>query len=152
MPTGNDVTQRSDPKPAFSDDLFEQVLHPANLQRAWKQVRANKGAAGVDGMSIDEFPAWARAGNWETVKSELCSGRCRPQPVRRVEIEKPDGGKRPLGIPTVVDRMIQHAMAQVLTPIFDPTFSDNSFGFRPGRNGQQAVVYYAASLSTCRTV
>jgi len=139
MPSGNDVTQRIDPKPAFSSDLFEQMLHPANLQRAWKQVRANKGAAGVDGMSIDEFPVWAKAGNWETVRSELRSGRYRPQPVRRVEIEKPDGGKRPLGIPTVVDRIIQQAIAQVLTPIFDPTFSEHSFGFRPGRNGQQAV-------------
>jgi RNA-directed DNA polymerase len=139
MPTGNDVTQRTDPKPAFSDDLFEQVLQPANLQRAWRQVRANKGAAGVDGMSIDEFPAWASSGNWATVKSELRSGCYRPQPVRRVEIEKPEGGKRPLGIPTVIDRVIQQAMAQVLTPIFDPTFSAHSFGFRPGRNGQQAV-------------
>ena len=90
----------------FSDDLFEQMLQPANLQRAWRQVRANKGAAGVDGMSIDEFPAWAKSGGWETVKSELRSGRYHPQPVRRVKIDKPGGGKRPLGIPTVVDPVI----------------------------------------------
>ncbi|MFD2312569.1 group II intron reverse transcriptase/maturase [Microbulbifer halophilus] len=139
MPTGNDVTQRVDPKPAFSNDLFEQMLQPANLQRAWKQVRANKGAAGIDGMSVDDFPAWAKSGGWEAVKSELISGRYFPQPVRRVEIEKPDGGKRQLGIPTVTDRIIQQAIAQVLTPIFDPIFSEHSFGFRPGRNGQQAV-------------
>lgn len=139
MPSGNDVTQRTDPKPAFSSDLFEQVLMPSNLHRAWEQVRANKGAPGIDGMSIKDFPAWAKSGGWEVVKSELHSGHYQPRPVRRVEIEKPDGGKRPLGIPTVIDRIIQQAIAQVLTPIFDPTFSENSFGFRPGRNGQQAV-------------
>ncbi|MCL7931317.1 group II intron reverse transcriptase/maturase [Halomonas llamarensis] len=139
MPTGNDVTQRIDPKPAFSNDLFEQMLQPANLQRAWKQVRANKGAAGVDGMSVDYFPTWVKSGEWEKVKAALLEGYYHPQPVRRVEIEKPDGGKRPLGIPTVIDRVIQQAIAQVLTPIFDPSFSSNSFGFRPGRNGQQAV-------------
>lgn len=139
MPTGDDVTQRIDPKPAFSNDLFEQVLQPANLQRAWKQVRANKGAAGVDGMSVDDFPAWVTSGEWGKVKSVLRAGNYYPQPIRRVEIEKPDGGKRPLGIPTVIDRVIQQAIAQVLTPIFDPSFSSHSFGFRPGRNGHQAV-------------
>src|SRR5690606_22760001 len=139
MPTDNDVTQRTDPKPAFSNDLFEQMLHPANLQRAWSQVRANKGAAGIDGMSVDDYPAWVRSGGWGQVKAALRAGEYCPQPVRRVEIEKPDGGKRPLGIPTVIDRVIQQAIAQVLTPLFDPTFSANSFGFRPGRNGQQAV-------------
>ena len=139
MPSGSDVTQRADPKPAFIDDLFEQVVHPANLQQAWKRVRANKGAAGVDGMSIDDFPVWVKSGAWMQVKSELGSGAYLPQPVRRVEIDKPDGGKRMLGIPTVIDRVIQQAIAQVLTPIFDPTFSNNSFGFRPHRSGQQAV-------------
>lgn len=133
------MTQRTDPKPAFSNNLFEQVVHPANLQQAWKRVRANKGAAGVDGMSIDEFPAWVKSGAWEKTKSELGSGLYIPKPVRRVEIEKPDGGKRPLGIPTVIDRVIQQAIAQVLTPIFDPEFSKHSFGFRPERSGQQAV-------------
>ena len=139
IPSGSDVTQRTDPKPAFSNNLFEQVVHPANLQQAWKRVRANKGAAGVDGMSIDEFPAWVKSGAWEKTKSELGSGLYIPKPVRRVEIEKPDGGKRPLGIPTVIDRVIQQAIAQVLTPIFDPEFSKHSFGFRPERSGQQAV-------------
>jgi RNA-directed DNA polymerase len=138
-PTGDDVTQRSDLKPAFSDNLFEQAFQPSNLQSAWKQVRANKGAAGVDGMTIDDFLAWTQNGYWKSVDEELKSGLYQPSPVRRVEIDKPDGGKRQLGIPTVIDRIIQQAIAQVLTPIFDPDFSDNSFGFRPRRNGQQAV-------------
>lgn len=139
MPTGNDGTQRSDSKPAFSNHLFEHVLRQDNLQAAWKQVRANKGAAGIDGMTIDEFPAWAKSGEWKRVVIELETGQYRPSPVRRVEIDKPDGGIRQLGIPTVIDRVIQQAIAQVLTPVFDPGFSSYSFGFRPGRNGQQAV-------------
>ena len=139
MPSGSDASQRIDMEPVFSNDLFELMLQPANFQQAWKRVRANKGAAGVDGMSIDDFPAWVKSGAWEQVKSDLASGHYAPQPLRRVEIDKPDGGKRMLGIPTVIDRVIQQAIAQVLTPIFDPTFSENSFGFRPLRNGQQAV-------------
>lgn len=138
MPTGDDVTQRSDTKPTFSENLFEQVLRPENINKAWKQVRANKGAAGVDGITIDEFPEWAKA-NWMVLAKELESGVYTPSPVRRVEIDKPDGGKRQLGIPTIADRVIQQAIAQVLTPIFDPAFSEHSFGFRPGRNAQQAV-------------
>jgi len=138
-PTGGDVIQRSDTKPAFSDNLLEQVMARPNLRVAWQRVRANKGAAGVDGMSLDEFPAWAKAGNWQRIVNELERGDYQPSPVRRVAIEKPDGGLRPLGIPTVTDRVIQQAIAQVLTPIFDPGFSDHSFGFRPKRNGQQAV-------------
>ncbi len=138
-PPGDDVTQRTAPQPAFSNTLFERALHPENLQSAWKHVRANKGAAGVDGMSIDEFPNWVRGGGWKKTTVQLRNGHYQPAPVRRVEIEKPDGGKRLLGIPTVRDRVIQQAIAQVLTPIFDPVFSNNSFGFRPHRNGQQAV-------------
>ena len=138
-PSGDDVTQRSDMKPAFSNDLFEHVLQEDNLSAAWKRVRANKGAAGIDGMTIDEFPAWVRSGNWKALKQQLVTGCYQPSPVRRVEIAKPDGGTRQLGIPTVTDRVIQQAIAQVLTPIFDPEFSEHSFGFRPGRNGQQAV-------------
>lgn len=137
-PTGGDVTQRRDLKPAFSDDLFERVLQRDNILNAWQRVRANKGAAGIDGMTINEFPAWAKQ-HWKTTVTDLNTGRYQPSPVRRVEIDKPDGGTRQLGIPTVVDRVIQQAIAQVLTPIFDPGFSNNSFGFRPRRNGQQAV-------------
>jgi RNA-directed DNA polymerase len=107
-------------------------LQRDNLLTAWKRVRANKGAAGIDGMSIDKFPDWARSGGWKRVVSELETGRYRPSPVKRVEIDKPDGGIRQLGIPTVTDRVIQQTIAQVLTPIFDHGFSNNSFGFRPG--------------------
>jgi RNA-directed DNA polymerase len=151
MPTGSDVTQRIDEQPAFSADLLELILRPANILAAWKRVRANKGAAGIDGMSIDDFPAWAKEGNWKRIANELRSGQYQPAPVRRVEIDKPDGGKRQLGIPTVTDRVIQQAIAQVLTPIFDPTFSNNSFGFRPHRNGQQAVKQVQDIIKTgCR--
>lgn len=138
-PTGDDVTQRSDLKPAFSDDLFERVLQRDNILKAWQRVRANQGAAGIDGMTIDEFPAWATSGGWKTVVNDLETGRYQPSPVRRVHIDKPNGATRPLGIPTVIDRVIQQAIAQVLSPIFDPGFSNHSFGFRPGRSGQQAV-------------
>ncbi len=126
-------------KPAFSENLFEYVLQRDNLSAAWKRVRANKGAAGVDGMTIEDFPAWAKSGHWERVTNELVTASYQPSPVRRVEIDKPDGGKRQLGIPTVTDRVIQQAIAQILTPIFDPTFSNNSFEFRPNRNEQQAA-------------
>ena len=138
-PPGDDVTQRRGKQPAFSDNLFDRILQPENLQAAWKQVRANKGAAGVDGMTIDAFPDWVRQGHWKHTTTALKNGSYTPAPVRRVNIDKPDGGTRPLGIPTVQDRVIQQAIAQVLTPLFDPGFSSNSFGFRPGRNGQQAV-------------
>ena len=138
QPSDDDI-QRFDLKPSFSNNLFEQVLQRENLQTAWKQVRANKGAAGIDGMTIEEFPAWVQSGQWASLVIKLENGNYKPTPVRRVEIEKPDGGTRQLGIPTVTDRVIQQAIAQVLTPIFDPLFSENSFGFRPNRNGQQAV-------------
>ncbi len=149
-PSGGDVTQRIGMKPAFSEDLLEQVLNSENLQAAWKRVRANKGAAGIDGMTIDEFPAWVRSGNWIKVTTALETGQYYPSPVRRVEIDKPDGGKRQLGIPTITDRVIQQAIAQVLTPIFDPDFSNNSFGFRPNRNGQQAVKQVQGIIKTGR--
>ena len=133
-----------------SNDLLEQVLSSENLQAAWKRVRANKGAAGVDGMTIDEFPAWVKQGNWIKMAAALEVGQYRPSPVRRVEIDKPDGGKRQLGIPTITDRVIQQAIAQVLTPIFDPDFSENSFGVRPNRNGQQAVKQVQSIIKTGR--
>jgi RNA-directed DNA polymerase len=139
MPPGSDVAQRTAMKPAFSNDLLDAVLHRANLQQAWKQVRANKGAAGVDGMTIDEFPAWVKAGHWRVVEQSIRSGDYQPAPVRRVEIGKPDGGKRQLGIPTVTDRVIQQAIAQILMLVFAPGFSTDSYGFRPGRNAHQAV-------------
>jgi RNA-directed DNA polymerase len=148
--SGEDVTQRIAVKPAFSEDLLGQALQPQNLETAWKRVRANKGAAGIDGMTIDDFPTWARSGEWKVIVEELETGQYYPLPVRRVEIDKPDGGKRQLGIPTVTDRVIQQAIAQVLTPIFDPDFSNNSFGFRPNRNGQQAVKQVQSIIKTGR--
>lgn len=125
--------------PALSDDLLERVLAPENLRKAWHQVKANRGAPGVDGMTIEDFPAFARE-HWASIRQALREETYQPSPVRRTEIPKPQGkGKRLLGIPTVVDRVIQQAIAQVLGPIFDPEFSASSFGFRPGRSAHQAV-------------
>jgi RNA-directed DNA polymerase len=116
----------------------EQVVSSENMQRAWQQVKANKGAAGIDNMSITDYPEFARA-NWAGIKASLLDGTYTPAPVKRVEIPKDSGGNRPLGIPTVSDRVIQQAIAQVLVPVFDPQFSESSFGFRPGRSAHQAV-------------
>jgi RNA-directed DNA polymerase len=116
----------------------EQVVSSENMQQAWQQVKANKGAAGIDEMSIPEYPEFARA-NWARIKASLLDGTYNPAPVKRVEIPKDSGVTRPLGIPTVSDRVIQQAIAQVLVPVFDPHFSESSFGFRPGRSAHQAV-------------
>ena len=113
---------------ATTIDLLEAVLASDNLARAWKRVKSNKGAPGIDGVTVQDWPAHARE-HWPALREQIEQGRYRPQAVRRVEIPKPDGGKRMLGIPTVTDRVVQQAIAQVLTPIFDPTFSDSSFGF-----------------------
>ncbi|MDH5728745.1 MAG: group II intron reverse transcriptase/maturase [Gammaproteobacteria bacterium] len=137
-PTGANLEQRDDIQLTFNDDLFDQVFSAANVKRAWKQVRANKGAAGVDGIAIDDFPNWAKQ-HWQQCRHQLQTGSYRPQPVRRVEIEKPDGGKRLLGIPTIIDRVVQQAITQILSPIIDPSFSENSFGFRPNRSAHQAI-------------
>lgn len=119
--------------------LMEQVVERENMLAAWKRVKANGGAPGVDGMSIDELWPWLHA-NWSRIRVELLEGRYEPQPVRRVEIPKPGGkGVRQLGIPTVLDRLIQQALHQRLSPIFDPEFSEYSYGFRPGRSAHQAV-------------
>src|SRR5450756_609475 len=115
-----------------------QVLEKENLQKAWKQVKANKGAPGIDKVSIEEFPEYAFR-HWEGIKAALLEGTYQPSPVKRVEIPKDSGGTRPLGIPTVMDRVIQQAISQVLTPVFDPHFSEHSFGFRPNRSAHQAV-------------
>lgn len=121
-----------------AESLLEKVLHRDNLNAAYKRVKQNGGAAGVDGMTVDEMLPYLKEHKEELLAS-IRSGRYRPQPVRRVEIPKPDGGVRLLGVPTVIDRMIQQAIVQVLQPIFEPTFSDSSFGFRPKRNAQQAM-------------
>ena len=120
-------------------DLMRQVLARENLQRAWEQVRANHGAPGIDGTTVEEFPDFVRSPQWVAVKDALQRGTYRPQPVRRVYIPKADGGQRPLGIPTVLDRVIQQALAQVLGPLFEPGFSRFSYGFRPRRGAHDAV-------------
>lgn len=125
-------------QPALNDDLMKRVLSPDNLHTAWTQVRRNKGAPGVDGVSIEDYPQWATT-HWVATCRALESGYYIPRPVRRVEIPKPKGGSRLLGIPTVNDRVIQQAIAQVLTPIIDPSFSEASHGFRPGRKAHDAV-------------
>lgn len=126
-------------------DLLSRVLEPANLLQAWKQVKSNKGAPGIDGVTIDAYPDFARQ-QWATVRQALLDGTYRPSPVLRKAIEKPDGGERLLGIPTVQDRVIQQAIAQVLTPIFDPEFSENSVGFRPGRSAHDGVCQVKQSI------
>jgi len=116
----------------------EHVVQKDNMLKAWKQVRANKGAPGIDNISVEEFPDYAYK-HWEGIKALLLEGTYIPSPVKRVEIPKNSGGTRPLGIPTVMDRVIQQAISQVLTPVFDPHFSKDSFGFRPNRSAHQAV-------------
>ncbi len=118
--------------------LLEQVLSPENLDRAWQRVRANRGAPGIDGMTVDVFPSFFRE-HGERISSMLREGTYHPAAVRRVFIPKPDGTQRPLGVPTVLDRVIQQALAQALTPRFESGFSGHSYGFREGRNAHQAV-------------
>ena len=119
-------------------DLLEGILSRDNLNRAYKRVKANKGASGIDGMTIEDALLWLREHREELLDS-IRQGKYKPQPVRRKEIPKPDGGVRKLGIPTVIDRIIQQAIAQKLVPIYEPLFSDDSYGYRPGRNAQQAL-------------
>ena len=119
-------------------DLFERILERNNLNRAYKQVKRNGGAPGVDGMSVDDLLAYLRE-HKESFLESLRNGTYRPLPVRRVEIPKPDGGVRLLGVPAVMDRMIQQAISQVLSPIFEQDFSETSYGFRPGRSAHQAI-------------
>lgn len=133
-----DKTRRTDVEQTLDDNTLERILAKENVKRAWLQVRRNHGAPGIDGMTVKEFPTYARA-HWQEIRSALMDGTYRPSPVRRVEIPKPSGGKRKLGIPTVIDRVIQQAIAQILTPIFDPGFSESSFGFRPKRSAHDAV-------------
>jgi RNA-directed DNA polymerase len=137
-PTGGDGVRRGLTQPALHEELMARVLDRTNMQRAWKRVKANKGAPGIDGMRIEDFTASAQA-HWPQIRRQLADGTYQPQPVRRVAIPKLHGGERLLGIPTVIDRVIQQAIAQVLTPIFDPDFSESSFGFRPGRSAHGAL-------------
>jgi group II intron reverse transcriptase/maturase len=118
--------------------LMERVVEGGNLRRALKRVQRNEGSPGVDGLTVDELPAYLRR-RWPVIREQLLTGRYQPSVVKRVEIPKPGGGVRQLGIPTVVDRFIQQAVLQVLQPVIDPTFSESSYGFRPGRRAHDAV-------------
>ena len=143
----HDTGDTGNPHAALLDAAFTRE----NLQRAFKKVRANKGAAGVDGLDIDQS-ARHLATAWPAIREQLLKGTYRPSPVRRVTIPKPDGGERELGIPTVTDRLIQQALLQILQPILDPTFSEHSYGFRPGRRAQDAVLAAQAYVQSGRRV
>ncbi|GCD13287.1 group II intron reverse transcriptase/maturase [Clostridium tagluense] len=132
------IEKRQNAENKYTNGLFERIIDRNNLNQAFKKVRANKGSHGVDGMKVDELLQYLKE-NGASLRQLLLEGRYKPNPVRRVEIPKPDGKKRPLGIPTAVDRVIQQAIAQVLNPIFEEKFSDNSYGFRPNRSAHQAI-------------
>lgn len=121
------------------------------MQRAWKRVKANKGAAGVDGLDMEQTHRHLVTA-WPRIRHQLLHGTYRPQPVRRVTLPKPDGGERELGIPTVMDRLIQQAMLEVLQPILDPTFSAHSYGFRPGRRANDAILAAQGYIQSGRRI
>ncbi|MGL4419789.1 MAG: reverse transcriptase domain-containing protein, partial [Gemmataceae bacterium] len=127
-----------EPARALTDQLMEEVCHRFNLNRAYFRVMKNKGAPGVDGMTVDDLLPWIRE-HKQDLLSSLLDGSYEPSPVRGVEIPKAGGGVRQLGIPTVVDRLVQQAILQVLTRLLDPTFSESSYGFRPGRSAHDAL-------------
>jgi RNA-directed DNA polymerase len=132
------TAKRGIKSPAIGEQLMEEVCGRENCKRALKRVKANKGGAGVDGMTVQQLPDYLKQ-HWPEIREQLLSGTYVPQPVKRVEIPKPEGGVRKLGIPTVLDRFIQQAVMQVLQDRWDRTFSDHSYGFRPGRSAHQAV-------------
>ena len=137
----DDAATASLEQPALSlipMSLTEALVETSNMAQAWKNVKANRGAPGPDGITISEFPAWFSP-RWNTIRQQLLDGTYQPQAVRRVSIDKPDGGKRLLGIPNLIDRLIQQAIVQILTPVFDPGFSDSSYGFRPKRSAHGAA-------------
>jgi RNA-directed DNA polymerase len=139
LPLGVDVRAATSEQTKSEDHaLMERVVDLGNMRRAYLRVVENRGAPGVDDVPVSELRDWLKV-HWPSVKAALLAGRYVPQPVRRVDIAKPSGGVRTLGVPTVVDRLIQQALHQVLQPLLEPTFSEGSFGFRPGRNAHQAV-------------
>jgi RNA-directed DNA polymerase len=139
LPFGADVRAAASEQTKSEDRaLMERVVDLGNMRSAYLRVVENKGAPGVDDVPVSELRGWLKE-NWPSVKAALLEGRYIPQPVRAVDIPKPSGGKRTLGVPTVVDRLVQQALHQVLQPLFEPTFSEGSYGFRPGRSAQQAV-------------
>lgn len=132
------MTRRETEDPAGNQRVMEEVCERENRREALKRVRANKGSPGLDGMTVDELPEYLEQ-HWPAIREQLLSGTYEPKPVKRVEIPKPEGGMRKLGIPTVLDRFVQQAVQQVLQKQWDPTFSEHSYGFRPGRSAKQAV-------------
>src|ERR1035438_8816919 len=132
------TAKRQPESPAVTEKLMEEVVERENVKEALRRVKANKGSPGVDGMTVQQLPGHLKE-HWPIIREQLLSGTYKPQPVKRVEIPKPDGGVRKLGIPTVLDRFVQQAMMQVLQRKWDRTFSDHSYGFRPGRSAHQAV-------------
>ena len=136
--TESSAAKRGTESPAVTEPLMEEVCERENCQQAWKRVKANRGSPGVDGMTVQELPGFLRQ-HWPAIREQLLRGAYKPQPVKRVEIPKPDGGVRKLGIPTVLDRFIQQAVMQALQGRWDRTFSEHSYGFRPGRSAHQAV-------------
>ena len=138
---------RTEPRPAACSSLMARVLDRENLLRALKQVKRNKGAAGIDDMTVDAFPDYLKH-YWPLIRAQLLAGSYRPKPVRRVEIPKPDGRKRALGIPTILDRFIQQAIAQVLQSDWEEAFHAHSYGFRPGRSAHQAIRHAQATIQS----
>jgi RNA-directed DNA polymerase len=140
LPEGTESSagKRGAESPAIAEQLMEEVCGRENCKQALKRVKANKGSPGVDGITVHDLLGYLKE-HWSGIREQLLSGTYKPQPVRRVEIPKPDGGVRKLGIPTVLDRFIQQAVMQVLQGRWDRTFSDHSYGFRPGRSAHQAV-------------
>jgi len=132
------TAKRACESPAIPEQVMEEVCERGNLKRALRRVKSNKGSPGIDGMTVGELPGYLKQ-HWPAIREQLLSGSYKPQPVRRVEIPKPDGGMRKLGIPTVLDRFIQQAVMQILQSKWDGTFSEHSHGFRPGRSAHQAV-------------
>jgi RNA-directed DNA polymerase len=144
--------ERGTESPAGNQWLMEEVCERGNRREAWKRVRSNQGSPGIDGMTVDQLPEYLEQ-HWPAIREQLMSGTYEPKPVKRVEIPKPDGGVRKLGIPTVLDRLVQQMVQQVLQKQWDPTFSEHSYGFRPGRSAQQAVAqaqqYIAEGYGWC---
>jgi RNA-directed DNA polymerase len=136
-PEGGDAVWRADSQPDL-DPQMPRILERDNVLQAWERVKSNKGAPGSNGMTLEDFPAFARE-HWHEIRQSLLEGTYQPRPVRRVVIPKPPSGERQLGVPCVLDRVIQQAILQVLTPIFDPDFSESSFGCRPRRSAHGAI-------------
>ena len=135
---GVEITRNSGKCVVKGELMLETILDAENVRTAWMRVKANRGAPGIDNVSIEEFPELTRS-KWSGIKTAILEGRYKPSPVRRTEIPKGNGESRPLGIPTVLDRVIQQSLAQILVPIFDPGFSSYSFGFRPQCSAHDAV-------------